>query len=311
MRFPLLFLLALILTACGKVGDPQPPFIRIPESAADFGVEQVAYELRFRWTNPSRNLDQSSADDLERALIRADDEVIAELDVVGPGDPQSFVLPARNLVGVSRPYSVFFGTAGGRFSDPSPAVSLTVVEVPGAGAPPRSSVDQGRVRIEWGPPGENPGLADAYRVYRSGAPIVPETRESGIADASFVEGESYQYAVVPLRRLGDRTVEGVPYPAIVVVARDDVPPAPPRGLDIVSFDGGAYVQWRESPESDVARYRVYRRTGGNAEFVAVAGGDRTVTAYPDLEYRPGFEYAVSAIDESGNESALSEIVSER
>ena len=300
----------LVFAACGRVGAPLPPLDPIPAAAVDLAVEQVGHELHFRWTNPSTNLDGSLSTDLDRVLIAAGEEVIADVPATGPGRPQTFMLPARDRIGAERAYAVYFATTEGRLSERSVPVGVTVLDVPGSGPRPGARVDQGRVRVRWEPPNENPRLAAAYRVYRSGQLLTPEPLEAlSLDDADFVEGEAYAYVVVPVRMDSGAWIEGVPYPAVEITAVDRTPPAAPADLEVRPFDGGAFVRWTPSPEIDVAVYRVYRRLQAVGEFVAIA--EWPTTAFSDSEYAPEFEYAVSAVDRSGNESAMSEPVRSR
>src|SRR5262245_22314144 len=86
--FPLLFFF-LLLTGCGKVGDPLPPFIRIPESIHDLAVQQNGRDLVFTWTNPAKNIDGSGATDLAHVHIRSNESVIATVTVNAPAQTQS------------------------------------------------------------------------------------------------------------------------------------------------------------------------------------------------------------------------------
>ena len=301
-------LLVLIGVGCGKVGDPLPPFISVPESASDFTVEQVGYELHFAWTNPLRNVDQSASTDLERALIQTGDEVIVRAMVSGPGQRQAFTLPARDLVGSSREYTIRFETTSGRVSGPSSPVSLTVIEVPGPGNPVRVTVDQDRILIEWDPPVSGVEFADGYRLYRSGEmfpdPPITETR---FEDTDYREGEDYVYTIVPIRQTDSGLVEGLAFRPVEVTAIDRTPPRAPTGLSLIPFPGGVFVRWNSSPESDVVRYRVFRREGPGDPFRPVGAESQATTAYQDPDYQPGYEYAVTALDRSGNEGPMSSL----
>src|SRR5439155_12608780 len=64
--------LLLAVAACGKVGDPKPPFIRIPEAVKDLTVTQTGYNLILTWTNPPRYVDGSAATNLARVRIQSD-----------------------------------------------------------------------------------------------------------------------------------------------------------------------------------------------------------------------------------------------
>src|SRR5262245_13994286 len=68
MRRALIFI-CLLTAGCGRVGDPLPPFIRIPESVADLAVYQSGHNLVLTWTNPQRYVDGSAATDLSAVVI--------------------------------------------------------------------------------------------------------------------------------------------------------------------------------------------------------------------------------------------------
>ena len=307
----LLLSTAFFAVGCGKVGDPLPPFIRIPETTSDFRVVQVAYDLQFQWTNPLRNLDQSTSTDLARAVLRADEEILANIEVTAAGELQAYQIPGADLIGVERIYTIQFETSSRRSSDISAPVRLSVVEVPGRGPSPAVAIDQGRVRISWEPPAEGARFVDGYRVYRSDVLISPSSLETrSFDDMTFVEGERYIYAVVAVRRVDDKIVEGVRFPPLEVTVVDSTPPAVPQGIEIVPINDGAFIRWQRSAEADIARYRVYRRVGEGAQFVPIDDGRQTTTAFSDNEYRPGFEYAVSGVDQAGNEGPMSQAVTE-
>ena len=299
-------LLVLFVSGCGKIGDPLPPFIRVPESTSDLTVDQVGYELRFAWTNPLRNVDQSDSTDLEQVVIRAEDDTVAEIVVSGAGERQTLTLSARDLVGVTRQYAVYFETTGGRVSEPSNVVALRVVEVPGPGSAVRATVDQDRILLEWDPPPSGAEVTDAYRIYRSGQVLddrpITQTR---FEDTAYRDGEEYVYTVVPVRRTATGWVEGLASRPLEVTALDRTPPEAPTGVSLTPFEMGAFVRWNSNPENDVIRYRVFRRDGTDGQFRPVEAEPQTTTAYQDSDYQPGYEYAVTALDRSGNESAMS------
>ena len=295
--------LSLVAFGCGKVGDPLPPLVSIPETATDFGVQQVGYELRFVWTNPSRNLDQSASIDLDRARISDSQAVVIEVPVSGPGEAQSAVMPAADLVGSVRVYTIQFESRQGRLSSPSASSSITVVEVPGPGSGVEAVVDQNRITLRWDVPEQGAHMTDGYRLYRLGIPFSDSPLiETRFEDTRYQDGESYVYTVVPLRRQPFGWVEGLPFDPLTVTAVDRVAPAAPTGLVLTAFDGGAFVGWSSSPEEDVEAYRVFRRDGPALDFLPVSGIGQTTNAFSDAEFMPGHLYIVTAVDGSGNES---------
>src|SRR5262245_5792200 len=92
----------LLLTGCGKVGVPLPPFIRIPERVADLAVHQDGYDLILTWTNPATYVDGSEATDLAQIQVRSNDVVLMKVDVTAAGQPQTLAIPIGATLEVSR-----------------------------------------------------------------------------------------------------------------------------------------------------------------------------------------------------------------
>jgi hypothetical protein len=109
------------------------------------------------------------------------------------------------------------------------------------------------------------------------------------------------YLVVAARRVDGRLVPGVSAPPVTVTAVDRTAPAPPAGLDFTQ----SLLTWQPSPELDLGGYRVYRSDRPNAGFQPITPAPIRATIYSDPGYRQGLYYAVSAVDDSGNESAIS------
>ena len=90
---------------------------------------------------------------------------------------------------------------------------------------------------------------------------------------------------------------------------DQEPPSKPLGLEGYTTDGSAQLLWARGGEPDLAGYFVYRSRCPEGPYrnrlnrLPVAG-----TGYLDTATDAGvtYTYAVSAVDQEGNESALSE-----
>src|SRR5215813_14306450 len=87
------FLLLFLLSACGKVGDPQPPFIRIPEAVKNLAATQAGRSIVLTWTNPPHNVDGSAATNLAHVQIRSNSALLASLNINGAGQSQSYLIP--------------------------------------------------------------------------------------------------------------------------------------------------------------------------------------------------------------------------
>jgi len=293
---------------CGKVGDPLPPFVRIPERVQDLSVEQRGYNLYFKWTNPIRNIDQSRSDDLAEALLSTGGEVVAKVSATEPGLGQHLNLDGRAMIGLVPKFTLRFETERGRASEPSNEVSIEVVDVAGSSAALDALVDQGVVMLEWEPPSSLSEFAEAYRIYRSGELLTDFPAEgASFEDRTFQVGETYTYTVVAVRRVGENWVEGFPSEPLLVTATDQTAPGAPEGLTLIPAATGAFLNWQSSPESDVIRYRVFRKPILSGEFEPLDEPQIT-TAFFDAEFRLGYQYVVSAIDDSGNESPQSEAI---
>lgn len=95
---------------------------------------------------------------------------------------------------------------------------------------------------------------------------------------------------------------------------DSTPPSAPGGLSALGRDGRLELSWTPSAESDLAGYNLYRALVSPVVAGSVPlNGSTPLTApvYTDSSLQNGLEYiyALEAVDQSGNRSALSAEVS--
>ncbi len=101
---------------------------------------------------------------------------------------------------------------------------------------------------------------------------------------------------------------------IVIELGDDPRPESPFGLvaaDVPQDEGGAVrLDWQTVGEADVHSYRVYRSIESTGSFALVATVEHALN-YVDTGLQDGttYHYAVSALDDAGQESDLSSIAS--
>ena len=306
---PVAFLILLLASGCGKVGEPRPPKIRVPAAINDLKVVQNRTDVVLTWTNPQKYVDGSNATDLKSIRILQDGKSIASVLVTGPGKPQTFSMNVSTAFGTTPVYTLVVETQRDKPSAVSNEARIAVVDLPGVVLNLKGVMDQHRIRLDWDPPIQNPSFAEVYIVRREdGAfPPVPVT-DTHWEDTTVEVGKTYGYTVTAARG-NAAPVSGETSPPVRVPAEDKKRPAIPTGLQppVVS-DSGAFLRWDPNTEADLAGYKVYRSDNpdtGDAGWVTLDNALSTSTQIRDGSYRPGSYYRVSAVDESGNESEKS------
>lgn len=297
----------LLAVGCGKAGEPLPPFIRIPEPVMDLAVHQSGHDVVLTWTNPARNIDGSAATDLARVQIRRNDAPVATVNVTAAAQTQSHSIPLGSSIDGRRTFTVLLETARGKLSKISNAASITPVEVPGPVGMIRALADQRRITLQWEKPREHPELADMYFVRRNEPPDDPEyVSETRYEDNRYQPGRAYTYEITAVRRTEGGAIPGVGSQSITIVANDRTPPQVPTGLDVTVSDTGGFLTWEANTERDLHGYHVFRSERADGDFKPLSEKLQTTNAIFDATYRPGLYYAVAAVDEFGNESAMSQ-----
>jgi len=183
---------------------------------------------------------------------------------------------------------------------------------------------QGSVTLVWTAPGDdgNIGTASSYQMRYSTSPItdanwgqatlvggLPAPQAAGARQSVTVNGltqtTTYYFAI----RTQDDAGNWSPLSNVLVWdwVYDTAPPAAPSGLVAAREGNDVRVRWSPNSEPDVAGYIVYRAEtsgGGPSRITAtlVSGTEYLDQNVPDTDR---VWYEVSAVDESGNESAHS------
>ncbi|HVX66947.1 MAG TPA: hypothetical protein VHA11_10115, partial [Bryobacteraceae bacterium] len=196
-----------------------------------------------------------------------------------------------------------------RYSEWSNAVRIKVVPPL---EPPRIAVEAAPdgVRVAWTPPA---GLAAEYRVFKQGPGEQSAAVAATVKGAEFIDtraeyGKTYQYSVQAFVKTGDTEAQSEPSEAATITPVDKFPPSVPSGVAATAGINSIELSWDPVHEADLRGYYVYRAASGG-EFGRV--GDLIATsAFSDRAIESGkrYRYAVSAIDQAGNESARSAVV---
>jgi len=148
--------------------------------------------------------------------------------------------------------------------------------------------------------------------------LVADAQAGQALDKDIRFGETYEYRAQRVAHVetGGKTLElaGPLSAAVRVEAADIFPPAVPTGLAAVATaaeDGKAAaidLSWQANADSDLAGYRVYRLEGDGA-WQRISPGEPVIgPGFHDEHVAAGhrYRYAVTAVDQTGHESARSE-----
>lgn len=191
-------------------------------------------------------------------------------------------------------------------------------------------VSEDAITITWQPPaanidGSTPVNLLGYNVYRvsesenvdSQSPIT-DSLVSGTQyqDKNFKFGERYRYVVraVSLGTEGGH-VESLNSNSILVSPKDTFPPSAPSAITVAAAPGRLSIFFPVNPEGDIAGYNIYRSTDPDLEkskWNKLNATPLTKTTFQDDKVEAGrrYYYYLTAVDQAGNISPPSEVVSE-
>lgn len=318
-RWPVLLASAALLAGCGSIGDVLPPTLDIPLPVTDLRARQAAGKVIVDFTVPALTTEGLPLV-LRSAELRAGpyagepfdaDAWAAQarvLDTSGlkPG-PARIEVDAAPWTGQEVFFRVRLFGKKGRDGGWSGFASLRVVAPLAAPSGLSAEATAAGVRLTWAGPAEPGGLL--YRVLRGvgqGAPseaAVVGARQWLDTDARY--GESYSYVVQAVLRTGGAVAESAWSAPVSITPVDRFPPAAPGGLAAVAGPSSIELTWDGNGEADLGGYVVYRAAGDSGWQRA---GERLgVPSYSDRNVQPGtrYRYAVTAVDQLGNESPRS------
>ena len=216
---------------------------------------------------------------------------------------------ATPAAGLTRDYAVrAYGPQGDRSALSNQAL-LMPKEPPQAPEAVTVTPQADGILVAWKPMANGGG----YAVYRRAAterfsskPLaLVRSGETRHLDQTARFGQSYIYSVTtvdakqPLVESAIKAEQEIHYV-------DVYPPPVPEELVAVAEAGRARLVWRQSEAPDLAGYIVYRR-GATGDYVRLTAKPIAATNYVDTAVVSGqaYDYRVTAIDQTGNESAPS------
>jgi predicted phage tail protein len=191
-------------------------------------------------------------------------------------------------------------------------------------------IGEDAITITWQPPdsnidGSTPVNLLGYNVYRldeSQSEVSQNPLNSALVsgtqyvDRNFRFGENYRFVVrsVSLGTDGAQ-VESLNSNSLSVSPRDIFAPSAPASITIAAAPGRLSIFFPANPETDIAGYEIYRSTDPDLpkeRWTKVTPAPLTKTTFLDENVEPGkrYYYYIRAIDQAGNFSPPSEVVSE-
>jgi fibronectin type 3 domain-containing protein len=191
-------------------------------------------------------------------------------------------------------------------------------------------VGEDAITISWQPPpanidGSTPVNLLGYNVYRSedsesdsgGAPLNNQlVSGTQYSDRNFKFGNKYRYFVrsVSLGTEGGQ-VESLNSNAITISPADTFRPSAPTSLTLAAAPGRLSLFFPANTEPDIAGYNIYRSTDPNLPKdqwtkLNTEPLDRTTFQDEKVESGTKYYYYVTAVDQAGNVSEPSEVISE-
>ena len=303
-----------LLLGCAKVGDPLPPVIHHPSIVRHLELVQIAENVQLTFSLPAEEIEEVEIYRQTDTPIRADSGAkpavrIGVQDLLRDEEAGRFLFRDRPGSGDQTwYYSLRLVNESGRRSDLSKSVhtaprvaALPPVELTG-------EVREDRVIVRWRAPeanidGSRPPNVVGYRVNSDSF-----VSENEYMDRDFHFGEPQVYTVQTVTRRADPLILSKFSDTLTVVPRDVFPPRTPQNLTTLFWKGKIRILWDANKEADLQGYLVYR--GRSRDGLEKSSSLVMINNYTDKDAAPGvtWYYSVTALDESGNESAQSKTV---
>jgi len=333
------------VAGCGTPGAPQPPSLNLPEPVTDLSATRAGNTVMLTWTMPKRNTDKilMKGDIPVRVCRKTDSEACDDASgprqfAPGADATWSETLPHSLDSGAQRTFHYFveLKNKNGRSAGLSNEAVALAGAVPAPVAGFTAEAAKGGVVLHWKADGDNgpvrfgrkllsPPPAEPKESIASPPPepveqslLVEDAKQGRAVDEGARLGETYEYRAQRLVRVTvdgkTQELEGEFTAPVRVEVKDVFAPDVPMELAAVAAlgtNGGETsidLSWQPDTEANIAGYVVYRREGDGA-WQRISPAEPVVgPAFHDTHVQAAhtYHYAVSAVSQSGHESARSE-----
>jgi len=273
--FPLLFALCILLIACGRRGDPTLKSYEKPEAPSNLHAVQRESDIILSWTIPEKStasikgfhvLRSTGGDFTEIALLENKKRSFIDTDIKGISS-RAYKIISENLRGIMSKDSVTLAIPDATLPAPPADISFTI--------------EYDVLVLSWKSAGE--GIT--YNIYKHSAetqsqnPVNPiPLKETSFRDV-FDTKKAVLYTVKSLREKGI-VYEG-PASREIRIDPAKLVPSPPSNLQAVPSVENVYLIWKESPDTWIKGYKIYRETDKKKGFILI--GETQIPSFIDKE----------------------------
>jgi hypothetical protein len=183
---------------------------------------------------------------------------------------------------------------------------------------PLAEIHEEEIKISWTAPSANFDRSkppkfkgyDLFRREKEGNPVKLNDdmlTETEYKDRDFVFGNTYFFSVRAVLTAEKPGYESLSSEELELEVKDTFPPAAPTGLMAVPGSELIALRWDAPDNEDLSGYKVWRRSGIEKEYILLTQAPIPESSFTDRAVKNNIRYfyAVTAVDESGNESPKS------
>lgn len=295
----IVWLSLLVICGCGYVGEPLPPALNIPQPPVNLEVVEIGDKLVVSYNQPGLSTEGLPIKRAEAPAITINGQ--NQTVSLQTAAAARYEFPAAQWA--DRDISVEVrANNNGRLSEPV-RKSVHVIQPLPTPKDFRAEADPRGVRLTWTAPARDGVQYAITRQARTDqAPTtLATTKDQLYVDTTAEYGTEYTYRA--------KAVSGAAMSAqtdsVTLTPIDRFPPAAPTALNAIAGVGSVELAWERDQETDLRSYKIYRALKGSE--LTVLSDTVTGPAYSDRQIEAGktYVYAVTAVDQRGNESARS------